>query len=172
MTTSGGGSLELNSLNNRPVFIVNVIKKQTEFNNSSVGSDRISASVMPYIANTKSEPLPLIENPTVNKDNGYLISLPPAPVQAGISELAVSAVISDLNEIQNGSEKITYVSRRWEIIGLNWTGQIQLPNWPLADMTTKKRFEVNFIGSSTQQKASLDGIIDAATHVTHASTEL
>ena len=55
---------------------------------------------------------------------------------------------------------------------LGWPEQMELPQWPLDSGATKKRVEINFLGSATAQPVQLDdSLIKAATHVSHASTD-
>lgn len=165
-------TMTLTSMANKPAYVVSVIKKQSEFMNHTSGSDRMTASLVPYKAGEKQKLLPLVGNPSIVAANSYTISLPTAPQTTGIYGIAVSATISDLIDTQNGDEKISSANRRWEILGLGWGTQIQLPTWPLANMTTKKKVEINFIGSTSNKPVSLDdSIIEAATHVSHSSVE-
>lgn len=168
---TNNGSASLTSLANKPAYVVQVIKKQAELNANKTNSDRTSVAISPYSENTKMDLLPLVDNPSMTNSNGFLITLPALPLKAGIHGLAVSAIISDLSEIQNGTDKVTHINRRWEIIGLGWSEKIQLPNWPLTNRTAKTRLEINYLGSTSEQIAPLEGIIDAATHVTHASVD-
>ena len=167
---TGVNPMSLASLPNTPAFVVNMIKRDSELTATKPGADRMSAVLSPYVKNEQPVLLPLIENPSVTLADGYNIGLPPAPVRDGVQPLAVSATLSDISEIQVGADKVEYFQHRWEIMGLGWDQNIQLPNWPLANSTSKKRLEVNFIGTTSQQPPTLNGIIDAATHVSHSST--
>ena len=165
-------TVALNAIDNKPAFTVNVIKKQSEFMASTPGSDRLSASVLPYIANAKPNMLPLVSDPSVTNTNGYVITMPTAPNVAGIYSLAVTAMISDLVVSGPADKPVTEVVRKWEVLGNRWPATIQLPNWPLDQNTNKKRFEVNFVGGTIQQDVDLgNDLVNAATHVTHSSVE-
>ena len=167
-----GATLSLSSLADKPAYVISVIKRKAEFMAATPGADRLTAALTAYTDNIKPVLLPLVENPTITTTNGIEITLPAAPVKEGINPLAVSAMISDLVEVQNGADKITNVNRRWEVLGAGWNAKIQLPNWPLDNMATKKRVEINFIGSTTNTSTPLDeSLIQAATHVTHASKD-
>lgn len=166
-----GETLNLSSMTDKPAYVVSVIKRQAEFMQPVPGADRLSAAMSAYTENIKPVLLPLVEDPTITNTNGLEITLPAAPVKTGINPLAVSAMISDLVDVPNGTATITNVNRRWEVIGLGWNQKIQLPNWPLSNMTTKKRVEINFIGSSTTASTQLDTLVQDATHVTHASKD-
>lgn len=164
--------ISLASLEKAPAYVVNVIKRQAEFNSTAVGSDRLSASLSSYTENVQPLLLPLLENPTVTDSNGLLINLPNKPEKNGINPLAVSAVISDLIDLQIGTEKVVHVMHRWEVLGLGWDQKIQLPNWPLDNSSAKKRVEINYVGSTSQQVVvPLEKIMEIATHVTHASMD-
>lgn len=165
-------TVTLTSMADKPAFIVSVIKKQSEFMNRVPGADRMSASLKPYKAGEKQTLLPLVSNPSISGTEAYTIQLPTAPVAAGVNNLAVSATISDLYETPNGDEKIVSANHRWEILGLGWDTQIQLPAWPLGNQTPKRKVEINFIGSTSNQPVNLDdSLIEMATHVSHSSTE-
>jgi hypothetical protein len=170
--TAPSQSITLNSMADKPTYIVSVIKKQSEFMTRTPGSDRMSASLMTYKLNEKQKLLPLVADPTIETTDAYLIHLPVAPNTEGINSIATSAVISDLVDSVNGTNKITSVNRRWEILGLGWSKDIQLPKWPLSQTPNRKRVEINFIGSVNKPPVNLDdSIIEAATHVSHASTD-
>ena len=165
-------NVTLTSMAGKPAFVVNVIKKQSEFMSRVSGADRLSASLAPYKAGEKQTLLPLVANPSIQNASSFVIQLPAAPTAAGVNGIAVSATISDLYETPNGNTKIVSANRRWEVLGLGWGTQIQLPAWPLANMTPTKKVEINFIGSTTGKPVDLDdSIIQAATHVSHSSTE-
>ncbi len=164
-------AVTLTSMANKPAYIVSVIKKQAEFKNSSA-SDRISAALAPYKAGQTQSLLPLVGPPSITGTDAYVITLPPSPSTGGVNPIAVSATISDLFETQDGDSKITQSNHRWEIIGLGWGTRINLPAWPLANVSPKKKVEVNFIGSMTNRAVTLDdSLIEAATHVSHTSIE-
>lgn len=167
-----GQATKLQSMQGKPVFIVSLIKKQSEFMSPAPGSDRMSASLLPYSATAAQKLLPLIGNPTIVNSGNYVINLPSAPVTAGINPIAISASISDLVETQDAGKTIMIPNRKWEIVGLGWSQQINLPKWPLDSSTTRKRVEVNYIGSTTNTSTKLDNsLIESATHITHASTD-
>ncbi len=161
----------LNALDNKPIFTVNVLKKQNEFMASTPGADRLSAALLPYKANAKPNMLPLVSDPTITSGNGYVITMPAISAVSGIYQLAISAVISDIQISGPADQPVTNLVRKWEVLGTQWPAQIELPNWPM-DTTTKKRFEINYIGGLKLQNINLGNeLIDAATHVTHASTD-
>lgn len=170
--SSGSQTLSLTSLADRPAFVVSVIKKQSEFMAKTPGADRMSASILPYTEGIKPSLMSLVADPSILSTDHYAIKMPPAPTKNGIQALATTAVISDLTESLNGDTKITSALRRWEVIGLGWPEQMELPQWPLDSGANKKRVEINFLGSATAQPVQLDdSLIKAATHVSHASTD-
>ncbi len=172
---TGESHLQLATLPNKKTYIVNILKRQTEVDPAATAaakSNRISAALSIHNEAIKPLFLPLVESPTVTETSGLVIGLPSKPNQAGINALAVSASISDLVPFVSGTETVINVNRRWEIIGLGWDQSMELPNWPLGDSAAERRIEINFIGSTTHKGAKLDdNLIEAATHVTHASTD-
>ncbi|MEQ1723244.1 MAG: carboxypeptidase-like regulatory domain-containing protein [Pseudobdellovibrio sp.] len=167
-----GKPTALQSLVGSPAFVISVIKKQAEFMANTPGADRMSASLVPFVAGATQKLLPLMANPSITTTVNYVINLAAVQSVEGINAIATSAVISDLVETQDGDKKIITTNRKWDIIGLGWNQQINLPKWPLDNATGRKRVEVNFIGSTTSKSTNLDdSLIQNATHVTHASTD-
>lgn len=169
---TNGQPTKLQSMVGKPAYIVSVMKKQTEFMSQAPGTDRMSASLLPYSTAAATRLLPLIANPTIVNSGNYVITLPGAPTTAGINPIAISAAISDLVETQDAGKTILIPNRKWEIVGLGWSQQISLPKWPLDNSTARKRVEVNYIGSTSSKLTRLDNsLIENATHITHASTD-
>lgn len=167
-----GQPTKLQSLSGKPAYIVSLIKKQSELMSQAPGTDRMSASLLPYSTAAAQRLLPLIANPTITNSENYVISLPALPTTSGINPIAISASISDLVETQDAGKTVLLPNRKWEVIGLGWSQLINLPKWPLENSTVRKRVEVNYIGSTSNKKTRLDeSLIDNATHVTHASTD-
>jgi hypothetical protein len=167
-----GKATALQSLANSPAFVISVVKKQSEFMSSNPGADRMSASLLPFVAGATQNLLPLMANPSITTAGNYVINLAAVQAVEGINPIATSAVISDLIETQDGDNRVISTNKKWEIIGLGWNQKISLPKWPLDNSTGRKRVEVNFIGSTTSKSTNLDdSLIQNATHVTHASTD-
>lgn len=170
---TAGKQTALRTLPNQPAYIINTIKKTSEFMSNAPGSDRMSASAMPYSVESNYVMLPLIANPTVVNRENYQINLPQIGTTEGVSPVATSAIISDLAEVREGQTVVVTPVRKWEVIGLGWNAQINLPRWPLAASNAKKRVEVNYIGSALNNCATQSGTVslNCATHITHASTD-
>ena len=166
---TSGQSIELNSLSNKPTYIVSALKRQSEMNSDTVGANRLSASFL-TTKNYSSTLLPLVENPSVRQNSGYEVTLPnPPTLPSQLNALATTVVISDI--VQVDAKTKNYVPR-WEIVGLNWQKKVQLPNWPMSNPNNKKRFEINYIASNLKSSVRIDDdIIKSTTHITHASTE-
>ena len=170
--STGAQTLTLSSMAGKPPYIVNVIKKQSDFMTTAPGADRMSASLLPFTASAKQRMLPLVNDPTITTTNGYTIRLPASPTTKGIYPLAITTMLSDLIEVPDGSSTVTIASPRWEVVGLGWGSQIQLPKWPLNNPASKMRVGINFLGSNKNVNPILDdSLIEASTYVTHASTD-
>ncbi len=164
--------MTLKTMTGKPSFVVSVLQKQSEFMTNLPGSDRMSAALVPYVAGLKPNLLPLITNPQVAHRGAYAIRFPASPTKSGIYKIAQSISLSNLVEVQNGDAKMLMAHPRWEIYGLGWNEQVQLPNWPLTNTTAKMRVGVSFIGSTKNVIPVLDdSLIEATTHVSHASTD-
>lgn len=172
--TVAGKVTTLQTLPNSQTYVINAIKKQSEFMANTPGADRISASAVPYQTGLQPKLLPLVANPSITQRDNYVINLPAAPTTEGVTPVVTSAVISDLVESREGEIVVLSPVRKWEVIGFGWTQQINLPKWPLTptEAAAKKRVEINYVGTvhQTMGRNPAD-IIDSATHITHASTD-
>lgn len=166
-------SATLNTLAGKPIYTLSAIKKQGEFMTTASGADRLSAAFTPYKAGSAPILMPLINDPSISSaNNAYKISLPSINKTKGVSGVAVTASISEITQIPDGSSTVTQLIRKWEIMGNDWPKDIQLPKWPLNSASGRKRFDVNFIGSTTKSSVVLgDELVNAATHLTHSSVE-
>ncbi len=163
----------LNTLASQPSYVVSVLKKQSEFMSQAPGSDRLTASLLPYKAGQKTTLIPLIADPAISfQNNAYQIQMPPVEVNTGIYPLAISAAVSDIQTVTEGDKTITHLIRQWEILGTEWPENIELPQWPLAATQGKRRLEVNYVAGNKDQNLNLgEELLKAATHVTHSSTD-
>jgi len=173
-------NLQLKTIAGKPVYIVSLLKKQADFNPAIIEADQTSASMLAYNSNNlQTSLLPLINPPTIEKNSGLItVKLPTTSTlttnKEQISALAVSAVISNLIDIKDGDQTISFEDRKWEIIGTTWPQEFTLPNLPINTQPGQRRkIDLNLIGSSTQSSAELgDELVNAATHFTHSAAEL
>ncbi len=176
-TLTAGKSTNFKTLVGKPTYVVSLMKKKSDFSQQTAASDRSSASIIPYTNNVTTSLLPLIDSPTVSYNNeAYRIQLPSQPRlginQETIHPIAVTAALSDIIQIPDQDTTVTILNRKWEIVGLAWEAEIQLPSWPLENQPSKKRVEINLIGSTGKESVDLGSdLVDAATHVTHSATE-
>jgi hypothetical protein len=167
-----GQATTLQTLPNTAGYVVSVVKKQADLTSTAPGSDRMSASLLPYASRGQAL-LPIMGNPSISTSGNYVITLADLPTVSGINPLAVSASISDLVEAKDGAKTIITTTKKWEILSPGWSNKISLPTWPLDNSNVRKRVEVNYIGSTTSRSTDLNNtaLIDNATHVTHASAD-
>jgi hypothetical protein len=164
----------------KSIYIVNLLKKATDFDAATQDeANRSSASMVPYKAGMQSSLLPLLPTgPTVTEVGGsYKIVVPSAnnitTDAKAVSKLAVTVAISDINTAQDGEFQVEILDRKWEVLGTAWPSEINLPVWPLDTSATKRKFEVNLIGSQGAHQTDLgDDLVKAATHVTKGAAEL
>ena len=160
-------SQALNTLPNSNQMLLSVLKKTADMKS---GDDRMSATLLPFAAQTAPKMLPLIASPTLSGANQVVF--PQFNSIEGVNPLATYSVISSQVEVQQGPAKVKIMNPQWEIYAPNWVTGMTLPTWPGDSRASnaKKRWEVSFIGSQTASQAKLGpAIIDAATHVTHSS---
>lgn len=174
----------LKTIAGKPVHIVSLLKKSTDFDPATQDTaNRSSASMLPYKAGMQSSLLPLLPSGPTVVDNGgsFKITVPQSSrltldAQA-INELAISVVISNIEVATEGQLQVEILDRKWEVIGTGWPNEINLPLWPLENPDqgagVKRKFEVNLIGSETAAQTDLgDALIKAATHVTKGAADL
>lgn len=159
-------SMTLNTLAGAEQKVLAVLKKSADMKS---GNDRMSATLLPFEAQTAPKMLPLINDPSFVGQNEVVF--PQFNTVDGVNPIATYSVISSQIEVQQGPAKVTIMNPEWEIYAAKWVTGMKLPNWPQGSRGNgKKRWEVSFIGSQTASQAQLGpAIIDAATHVTHSS---
>ena len=165
--------IALQSIQNTPVTIINILKKQSEFMSQEPGGDRMSTSLLPYSSNNLTQKLlPLISNPSIIFSTHYSVNLPNPPNTIGIHPLAVSVTISDLVDVHDTVKNLKMPIKKWEVLGLGWNQQINLPKWPLDKPSSHQRVEVKYFGSITTRNAEYnDSLITNTTHISHASAD-
>lgn len=177
---SANENIKLKTVANTSAQIVSLLKKQIDFNASTIEADQTSASILAYnSANLQTSLLPLIKPPAIDKINGYItVRIPPTTTMTtnkeSISAIAVSAIISNLIDIKDGDQIVSFEDRKWEIIGTNWPQEFTLPNLPIETQPGQRRkIDLNLIGSTTHTQSEIgDELIEAATHFTHSAAEL
>ncbi|HWU42585.1 MAG TPA: carboxypeptidase-like regulatory domain-containing protein [Bdellovibrio sp.] len=166
---SSGKSLNLGTLAGADQQLLAVLKKTADMKS---GDDRMSATLIPFAAQTTPKMLPLINSPSLVNPNE--VTLPQFNTIDGVNPIATYSVISEQIEVQQGPAKVKIMNPRWEIYAQSWVTGLKIPQWPneTLEMSSngKKRWEVSFIGSQTASQAKLGpAMIESATHVTHSS---
>lgn len=156
----------LNLLPGTESMVLGVVMRRADMKNSV---DRMSATIQPFAANIAPKMLPLIPDPTLQGSNEII--MPKFNTVDGVNPIATYTVLSKEEEVVQGSAKVKILNPQWEVFALSWVESMKLPVWPNdAQITGKKRWEVNFIGSQTTSQTRLGpAMIEAATHVTHSS---
>ncbi len=165
---------ELSIIGDRPVYVVNALKRKSEFLTDVPGNDRISLTFLPQNVSAQSQLLPLLENPQVSATDRITIRSAEVERPKQLTDLATSIAIADVFERTIENQKVTTLVRRWEIYSTGWTTDLQLPQWPIPKQIGAKnqRVEVNYLGGLTAPRLELgDELVNAVTHVTRASTE-
>jgi hypothetical protein len=164
---AAGQKMTLATLPNSDQLYLAVLKKTAEMKS---GGDRMSAAFLPF-SQQAPKMLPMIADPTMSSSGELL--MPKFNTVDGVNALATYAVLSRQDQVQQGSGKATVATPMWEVYANQWITQLKMPQWPTQDVEqgqSKKRWEVNFIGSQTASQAAIGpAMINAATHVTHSS---
>lgn len=168
----GGQKATLKTMDQGPINLVAVLKKNDEMLPSSPNQDRMSASLTDFSANMTPLFLPLMDQPKSISASEF--QLPQVKSVAGINPLATFAMISEVKEFgAPNTAKVRAYKRLWDLYAPSWVTNMKLPEFPNGNGgVMKKHFEVSFLGSLTQQTAKLGvDVSDVATHVTHSSTD-
>ncbi|MBX3034057.1 MAG: carboxypeptidase regulatory-like domain-containing protein [Bdellovibrionaceae bacterium] len=167
---ASGQQMRLSVLDPASAYAVSVLKNSNEF--EGAGMTRLSATIQPFTDGLTPRFLPLIADPHVTA-NGDLQLSRPAAVE-GVAELATHALFSEVKGLPGENGKtVEHLERLWEVFAPEWATDLSLPQWPEGTaQPTKKRWEVTYLGSISQNKVELgQSVIDAATHVTHSSLD-
>lgn len=158
-------AININTLPNTDQLFLGVLKKTAEMKS---GEDRMSVTLVPFEAGLTPTMLPLIPDPSLAADE---ILMPKFNSIDGVNPIATYSVLSQEEEVQQGPAKVKLLNPKWEVYAQNWAERIKLPQWPNdPELSGKKRWEVNFVGSQTASQVPLGpAMIEAATHVTHSS---
>lgn len=170
-SVASGKSQTLGTLPNADQQLLAVLKKTADLKS---GDDRMSATLIPFMSQAAPKLLPLINSPSLVSQTE--VNLPQFNTIDGVNPIATYSVISTEIEVQQGPSKVKIMNPQWEVYAPNWVTNLRLPQWPnaateeIAAGSSKKRWEVSFIGSQTASQAQLGpAMIEAATHVTHSS---
>lgn len=158
--------MALNTLPETETLALGVLKKTADMKVG--GSDRMSATLIPFVAGETPLMLPLIADPTIRGDE---IVMPTVNVVAGINPIATYSVLSVEEEVQQGKNKVKLQVPQWEIYASQWVSHLPVPRWPnQAPIPRKKRWAVSFVGSQTASQVPVGpAMIEAATHVTNST---
>ncbi len=163
---ASGKKQDLGTLPNSDQLVLSVVKRTADMKS---GNDRMSATLLPFAAQTTPKMLPLINDPSLVGPNEVVF--PQFNPIDGVNAIATYSVISSQIEVQQGPAKVKIMNPEWEVYASKWVTNMKLPNWPTQSKGNgQKRWEVSFIGSQTASQAQLGpAMIEAATHVTHSS---
>lgn len=161
-------------------LVLSVMKHANEMEPTSENSSRMSAVLLPFNDGLTPDFLPQVENPKVNSETSVEFKSPKNI--DGVNALATFSALSTVVTTQKGDSTSKRVTRLWEVYAPSWVEKIELPNWKtqvydmnenLADaVSTKKRWEVTFLGSANKLKTELGSkAIEDSTHATHSSVE-
>ncbi len=151
--------------------VFSILKKTKDMESNDPGADRLSAVLVPAGTGASPEFLPILADPSL-ASNGDMLVPKMLPI-AGVNAVATYAVISQVQQVLQGAQKVKVNSSYWEMYAPNWLEVINLPKWPEGNhLTGKKHWEINLIGSLTVSQVDLGpAMINNATHVTHSSLD-
>lgn len=165
-----GQKLSMTALDaNASVF--SVLKKTKDMETMDPGSDRLSAVLIPAGTGAAPKFLPMMADPRLASNGDMLV--PKMNSIAGVNPVATYAVVSQVQEVVQGTQKVKVNSSYWEIYAHDWLEVVSLPQWPEGNhQAGKKHWEVNLIGSLSVSEVDLGpSMINNATHVTHSSLD-
>jgi len=165
-----GQKLSLSTLDAK-ASVLSVLKKSRDLESNASGADRLSAVFVPAGAGVAPQFLPIMADPTLAANGDML--LPKMNPIAGVNSLATYAVVSQVMQTTQGTQKILANKTYWEMYAPKWSESLNLPKWPGGNhLSGKKRWEVNFLGSQNVSQVDLGpAMINNVTHVTHTSLD-
>jgi len=152
--------------------VLSVLKKTKDLDpKAPAGSDPLSAVLIPAGNGVTPQFLPLMADPTLAA-NGDMLLPKMNPIQ-GVNAIATYAVVSQVAQTMQGSQKVLVNSSYWEMYAPAWAESLNLPKWPEGNhLPGKKHWEVNLLGSLNVSQVDLGpAMINNATHVTHSSLD-
>jgi hypothetical protein len=151
--------------------VFSILKKTADMESISNGSGRLSAVLVPAGAGVAPKFLPMLQDPTL-ASNGDLLVAKTNSI-SGVNPIATYAILSQVQETKQGSQKIKINSSYWEVYAPKWIEVVSLPKWPAGNpVAGKMHWEVNLIGSLSVSDVDLGpSMINNATHVTHSSLD-
>jgi hypothetical protein len=151
--------------------ILSVLKKSKDLDSSGPGTDRLSAVLIPAGNGAAPQFLPIMADPSMTGNGDVL--LPKMNPISGVNAIATYAVISQVLQSVQGTQKVLVNSSYWEVYAPQWAPVLNLPKWPEGNhLPGKKHLEVNFLGSLNVSQVDLGpAMINNATHVTHSSMD-
>ncbi len=171
-TLESGKSATLSLLPQSESSLLAVLKKTADLKkNPQANGNPISASLVPFVANTPPSLLPLLAAPRVSP-GGDLI-LPSVSPVSGIAPILTYSVLSQMKQVQDGDDTVTQTSRLWEVYAPQWVTNVKMPTWPNDPVVSgKKRWDVSFVGGQNASQGNVSpAMVNQATHVTRSTLD-
>jgi hypothetical protein len=156
---------------NDPV-LVTVAKRKSEMEEGH-GTDRVSATILPFQNNSQPVLLPLIDDPRML--SGSHIQIPATTPAPGVVPTGTYATLWEVSTRIVGQDRLESLRTTWEVYTSDWAQEIQLPIWPGAQVQAgKMRWGVTLIGQSSTVSGEAEigpALLETATHATHSSVD-
>ncbi|GIL18760.1 MAG: hypothetical protein BroJett040_25110 [Oligoflexia bacterium] len=165
-----GQMVGLASLPGADINLLAILKRKTELKQGP-GSDRISASFVPFTDRVKPTLLPLMNNPRIM--SYHTVQVQHIEPVVGLQPVATYAVLSKVDVRKSGNYQYENLTQLWEVYGSNWVDQVAVPVWPGESAPAGKlRWSVALLAGGSVQNLDLGPkILDAVTHATNASAD-
>ena len=155
-------------------LLLTVLKNKSEA--QGPGSDRLSATLVPFTEGASPQLLALMKNPQVISSNHLKADV--INTINGVAPVGSYMVLSTVEQKNIGGTSYEVLTKLWEVYDRNWTPEYVLPVWPKEPLPNgKKRWEVSRAGSNLPaSKAAkiLDlgpRLFESVTHATHSSSD-
>jgi hypothetical protein len=149
-------------------LVVTVITSKPDSNNKMDG--RLSVNIKKFDNSEAPEMLALMENPQVLSLGE--VKIKPLSQPSFIQAAATYSMLSVVETINMGGNKIDITKHVWEVYGEGWMDQFRLPTWPNDSVLKgKKRWEVSLVGSPDKAIDLGPAMLENATHATHVQTD-
>lgn len=163
--TSGKIS-KLKTSQNGQAWLLNILKREVDFNSTNPPSRALSVSLLPFQPKVSTQFIPLFEKPKVGFE-GWAITQPAA--NGNLIPMATYSVMSQVINTNRGELR----ARSWEVYQEGWMNDLKLPAWPGETSPSGKfRWEVSYLGNESQKVFKLGPqLLESVSHASYNAND-
>jgi hypothetical protein len=134
-------------------------------------SNKMSIQIMPLNSSAPVSLLNRVESPVVN---GTSLEMRPPERNRFVRDGGTYLSLTSITTKENPHVEMYETRKLWEVYADRWVEAVDLPQWPTGlSQNTKLRWEVMFLGSDSEERASVGpSLIRKASHVSRNTVDL